>query len=1330
MSDDFLGHQAARPGTALPGRWVVELPSVDTLIHVKRYEGGSGVGAGPSGTRYDLAHDAIEAAWRGINDGRADGPDQGKLLEDDTAIISSEDIGGATRRILWMFSTQEELSGNMEGLQEVEPRLPPIEPARLVTCTRHSEAMASCFLGSSTGPSMPCEIALTSDYDLRRQLDLLGAALAEKMAWRSGQRIVLKPASASVLPPFKTTLRPLDPTKLLLSLHLRSHLYSRQHPSQPNGIQPLLLSPLLLPAIKICAYACSAVRENKLAADFDRCIGPTWKEGRVECRLKARLRGEGHCDWSVYWVPLDAGTPSVKLLGKLSPRQLIERWQRSPGVLTIWPTHLSEPYYMTPLSTGPKHSVPLLSQPETSELLDLASGAFDFLSTYREPPPEEVDDEAEVIEEDVTLDGESTVEPPSLRDDGVGIHSPNSDLDDLFSAHSDSPAPEPIATGHDPVPAPVEVKDEPPLSFFQTLLAETDPNTAGERSEAPSRNGTETREELQITEDDFAFFDSPTDQMATPVPETGMDRSVFEKPTVNIDDLFGADGMDMAESIDNAPASEQPGLAIDGNSSKTTSGTEAKHAEETDIPTPRASPPVADPRELTPIVERPRPGDTFPPTPSSSRILKRKLSTTDLIPDAYLPLTLLPAPGSPFVYYLPTPASTPSDLREELVERLRPQKLSQKSTYADAWDFGSEPSVQDEEEHYTGPPTPESFYSDSTNEEPRLTENKGEDEMVEFGGRECVGAEWVQLLHAAEQVKEMSTPWSASWGIPGHGYPPTPPAEEVAERNDVQSRLKGVDWSRFIQELVANRSLRRVALRRSEAASRHPRFPKAWSHHDHVLEKGCASLTDLSLEKCRSLPQPSINVGYSNSIARMAISSLHYWSELGLQPQGGPKSVEAVIVCEDNPASRSAALSLYSGMKATWEALRLGNHSMADVGGADQGVVAASLATMHDAVANLLNQAQEDMLIYVLLPAYVHLGSEVVQRLFSSALDLAPTTVVHIVHQQSISPAVYDKIALEVYDQFCSAVRPITHRSIPVNENGLDTFGSTSNPAAKDVPAHAFTLDRRDSIKPEFSMSWPLRSYDIMNNHRCVHVHYTVLEEVGLILAAAVDDRGQAFDLTTWADTPHGDAKSQVKRVWEWARGRADEWAIEWRMSLTRVGSIAPNEIKAWKDILNKVEQSVTLLVVDEPSQGGQSDDGPMPRTRATGNVPQAMLNDVHSKMIDLSLSAQLSTFSRRFPLEISGGDTIYPEASFLSTVSSVRAGEGAQSTLWHVLFHQPSACTNLPLLDTVVGELGEDMYRLTCLMRCRHGLDGMVGVMEMGSMAVEAYVSAVVTEG
>jgi mediator of RNA polymerase II transcription subunit 13 len=95
---------------------------------------------------------------------------------------------------------------------------------------------------------------------------------------------------------------------------------------------------------------------------------------------------------------------------------------------------------------------------------------------------------------------------------------------------------------------------------------------------------------------------------------------------------------------------------------------------------------------------------------------------------------------------------------------------------------------------------------------------------------------------------------------------------------------------------------------------------------------------------------------------------------------------------------------------------------------------------------------------------------------------------------------------------------------------------------------------------------------DVMDRHTFMHIGYQVSPCGKWILAACIDQRGEAHDLGLWlTQTPGEGGESEVeiskemflvKKVWEFAMQFAKRANVEWRMVVSKLGAMGESEVE------------------------------------------------------------------------------------------------------------------------------------------------------------------------
>lgn len=1220
---DLLGGLHPRPSTPVPGLWLLPCPDVlkvyvfaaaekekneetekerngvngvngrehdtlappDTHPHTDHATAASTTATGTSALDA-LRSDPFERAWVAFNSGCSE-VEARSLFSRPCAVVKPAKEKG---RELWVFSSEE--VSTPEGLigayashsyltAEIS-RPEAVEIASTLTCAAHGHALG-CLTNTACEPT----------FSPTPSWSMLEAAAGEKLAWVMGLRTSLLSSDTALGPvPFAVSLRPTTvppagpsgvsgPAALLLSARPRAPPHCAPSPPAPApgcGAEPMVLRPLALPALLVAPQSVNPAQDARLSAAFDSALGPGWKAGRTEARVSAQARGSIASDWSLYFVPLGASALTGENLSSIVPGAIATKWRGAHGVLTVWPTHLALPLAPLPRPELARPPNPGPGLGASSDLLGTATGLFDFFATYSEPEPEpEDDDEPEEAEEPVLVEDDSS----SKRED--------ESVDDLFSTHS-SPEPEPEVveadvfgstfttpqasaleldmTGEGDVEmGPEEVNIDDMDDLFgddeadgdETITQEHEPAPPAEPElepepiQPPSRMSEMTREDdtrNMITEDDFDFFDSPKPELEVATPETPKGERVFE-PT-GAEPVFEVISRPVSPRLHAVPHINLPlrmTLVPSIEAFAPESVISEKEAEEEAKPEETEAEPVD-------IVEE----APMEPLPA------KKPRLCDLVPEAFAPLELRPRSKPQFPYGLPSPTATVSGLNADLIERLQASRKRKRRgkdgetvievpyeydyNYSATWDYGSDSDESEEPSPFTtgAPPTPSSSgdMDDGTPgpssatlapPPPAMT-----DDEVEFDGGVCVGGEWAALKDDPAAAAPFARSWGNSWvEIKGHAdaYPsPTSPKTAL----DRGSLLNEIDVDAFSNAVVRNRFFRTTF--DATATEQVPVRPPS------ILIKSGVALADLTDEgadsdgiphaKSYSIPSTSVNVGYGGAVMRISAAALRYWRELGLAPAGGPKNIVAYAVCEPGDESTRTAVAFLKDMGEVYSAHQLGSHQPGD----DEGVVPTPLSGVHDTITKLRAKATKPTVIYV-LTYNSSLSPSALTPLVTAPSNLS---VVHVVPTASIRVPNLQPLAFEVYDML---PRPIAR----VNLHGKPI----PLPPAW-MPYHAFTVTTPEEPRPQLSLDWPQKNYDVINRWRPIHGAYTWLPDASVLVLAVTDAIGDACTIKALR-MESSTAVTRATKVWDVFRTFADTMATEWTLSICSYGLMTKDDL-------------------------------------------------------------------------------------------------------------------------------------------------------------------------
>ncbi len=105
-----------------------------------------------------------------------------------------------------------------------------------------------------------------------------------------------------------------------------------------------------------------------------------------------------------------------------------------------------------------------------------------------------------------------------------------------------------------------------------------------------------------------------------------------------------------------------------------------------------------------------------------------------------------------------------------------------------------------------------------------------------------------------------------------------------------------------------------------------------------------------------------------------------------------------------------------------------------------------------------------------------------------------------------------------------------------------------------------FTLAPDQPPKLALTLAWPLKSYDVLNRWRLVHGAYGYDARTGLLVAFVIDAEGEVWEMRTWRDILPSAVSEHVEKLWESFADIATTAAIEWRLTVSRLGIMTSEE--------------------------------------------------------------------------------------------------------------------------------------------------------------------------
>ena len=565
----------------------------------------------------------------------------------------------------------------------------------------------------------------------------------------------------------RASLRPLTESKLVLQINTCPPPRYTSPPDLKN--RPVWLRPLFLPAFLLAPFNPTDTQSALLADAFSAALGSTWSLDKPGKQLIMELDRKTYAAWSVVWVPLDT-------------KHSVKEWTTGNGVLTIWPTHLLRDLFPTSSTSIPVARPPsaILSSTTHTDFMTSALETYESMAIDRDAP---------VAPGIQTKPSETPVIVDSPESPMFGSDSGDkSDLDDLFSSHS--------AEGEDNEDLGYELlsdlPDDEPVPTPQERAVELDRDVVMESAHGQGSDNEDEAQEAdvtQITEDDFAFFDSPAsaaDEMDAGEP-VEVAAGEVEEPIEVVEPVEPEPVKTDAEEVKADPPTEEP---------------DTVNAPPEPIPTDERSPQKPKPTKQVQFAPSP---------PSLVQTVTRFSDETDLIPTDFEALPLSGSLSASFPYSLPSPAATPEALRPDLLDRLSTQKEKKPHNYTSDWDVESEMSDVEEEDSPLGPLTPESMAEDDNEvgNDTLSTEADGSSDELRWRGKRCICTEW--LSKPKSELQALALPWESGWAEPSTLLP-SDLSEHANQSTLDPTLLAELDCTRLARHVIADRHLRAYIL--------------------------------------------------------------------------------------------------------------------------------------------------------------------------------------------------------------------------------------------------------------------------------------------------------------------------------------------------------------------------------------------------------------------------------------------------------------------------------------------------------------------------------------
>ncbi|KAF9074701.1 mediator complex subunit 13 C-terminal-domain-containing protein [Rhodocollybia butyracea] len=352
------------------------------------------------------------------------------------------------------------------------------------------------------------------------------------------------------------------------------------------------------------------------------------------------------------------------------------------------------------------------------------------------------------------------------------------------------------------------------------------------------------------------------------------------------------------------------------------------------------------------------------------------------------------------------------------------------------------------------------------------------------------------------------------------------------------------------------------------------------------------------------LSPPLISVAKSKALVHVLPTALRFWNKLGLEPKGGKKNVTAFVLHEDGYSGNEIDQESGFAKAGSWrsEQIELWLKNMAELYKTKHfgemipgkstvchkdGLVALQFdSSFKESLASFvagLSAPKDSFVFFVLTPlSLMTIASETLRLLFLAVKQTCAEAQVlfqFIPEPYVLNTAVHPSSPHDFRSE--SLLDSVYNRILmPVDRAMARKFSIPGKPVKNFFEFPAFTLARTlTENKVSYSCSLDA-SLDVLDRHTFLHVGYQLSSCGKWILAACIDQRGEAHDMAVWSTQPYlpvgkkgevgletgviSDEMYVVNKVWEFALQFAEKANVEWRIVFAKSGSMNSVELDAW----------------------------------------------------------------------------------------------------------------------------------------------------------------------
>ncbi|ESK87950.1 proteophosphoglycan ppg4 [Moniliophthora roreri MCA 2997] len=335
------------------------------------------------------------------------------------------------------------------------------------------------------------------------------------------------------------------------------------------------------------------------------------------------------------------------------------------------------------------------------------------------------------------------------------------------------------------------------------------------------------------------------------------------------------------------------------------------------------------------------------------------------------------------------------------------------------------------------------------------------------------------------------------------------------------------------------------------------------------------------------LQPPHLAVGKGDGVLEVLPTALRFWEKLGLGPKYGQKNATAFVLFDDDDEWCQQRVEVWlSNFAGTYQRKGLGNivpgtSTFCSRDGLVPLRFDSSFRKNLASFATSLPASQTNFIFFVIIPSSAMILSSPLLRQVLSTVKKAVKNYseAQIVFQllpeeillghmdvSSVEDLGTEQLCYSVYDRILRPVDRTMAREF--FEHGVRVRNYFQEPFT--------TLGRTLGQQKVTYVNSAHASLDVMDRHTLLHVGYQVSYCGKWILAAIIDQRGEAHDLGVWlarthdsdADDAVSDEMHTVSKVWDFALRFAERADVEWRIVFAKLGLITAAELDAWTSLL------------------------------------------------------------------------------------------------------------------------------------------------------------------